>query len=191
MNTSVQQASPNQFFLTVDRVESINHIVVFLTGEVPFAEGFGGSIYFGWPVEGGVSWKILGFISNEKPSAIFKISKVKPNEVVQNPFGQEMMDSFTQLGSTTALIGVSVEPLSELVQQTPSADTQASTVESFAEFTQKMLENFFNYACSFAVNPTQAPLNPAESYIPASVLQQWYGNFQRRLQNNPNFWRAL
>ena len=187
----MQQASPNQFFLTIDQAESINHIVVFLTGEIPFAEGFGGSIYFGWPVEGGVSWKILGFISNEKPSAIFKISKVKPNEAVQNPFSQEMMGTFNQLGSTTALIGVSVELLSEIAQQTPSADTQASTVDSFTEFTQKMLENFFNYASSFAINPSLAPLNPAESYIPASVLQQWYATFQRRLQSNPTFWKAL
>lgn len=51
--------------------------MVFLTGQVPFTDGFGGSIYFGWPTdEGGVSWQLLGFITNEKPSAIFKIAKV-------------------------------------------------------------------------------------------------------------------
>lgn len=58
-------------------MQSINHIVVFLTGQVPFADGFGGSIYFGWPTdEGGISWQLLGFITNDKPSAIFKIAKV-------------------------------------------------------------------------------------------------------------------
>ena len=50
VNTNVQQASASEFYLTLDEVESINHVVVFLTGQVPFAEGFGGSIYFGWPV---------------------------------------------------------------------------------------------------------------------------------------------
>ena len=191
MSTNVQQAGPNQFLLTVDHVESINHVVVFLSGQVPFSEGFGGSIYIGWSVGSNVSWQLLGYISNEKPSAIFKISKVKPHEMNESPFGQEMMDSVSQMSSTTALIGISVEPLAQIVQQTPSADTQASTVDSFTEFSQKMLESFFNYASSFAVNPTLTPLNPSETYIPSSVLQQWYVNFQRRLQTNPNFWKTM
>ena len=191
VNTNVQQSGPNQFYLTLEQVESINHIVVFLTGQVPFSAGFGGSVFFGWPVGNDVSWQLLGFISNEKPSAIFKISKVKPHEAVQNPFSQEMMDTVSQLSSTTALIGISVESLDQIAQQVPSADTQASTVDSFTEFTQKMLENFFNYASSFAVAPTPATLNPTETYIPSSVLQQWYMNFQRRLQTNPNFWKSM
>ena len=69
--------------------------------------------------------------------------------------------------------------------------SKASTVDSFTEFTQKMLENIFNYASSFAVNPTLAPLDPSETYVPSKALQQWYANFQRRLQTNPNFWKTL
>lgn len=77
VNTNVQQAGVNEYFLSLEDVQSINHVVVFLTGQVPFADGFGGSIYFGWPTdEGGISWQLLGFITNDKPSAIFKIAKV-------------------------------------------------------------------------------------------------------------------
>ena len=213
VNTNVQQAGPDTFLLAVDGAESINHIVVFLTGQVPFSNGFGGSIYLGWPsttaVGGqaslnldGVSWQLLGFISNEKPSAIFKIAKVKPHEVVANPFGGSMaMDMSTATGNSlslaSALVGVSVEPLSEIAQKTPSADTAASTVDSFTEFSQKMLENFFNYAGSFAASPAQIAMQQqmgnqtSESYIPFSALQQWYLNFQRRLQSNPDFWKSL
>ena len=50
VNTNVQQAGASEFYLTLEEVESINHVVVFLTGQVPFSDGFGGSIYFGWPV---------------------------------------------------------------------------------------------------------------------------------------------
>ena len=50
VNTNVQQASASEFYLTLEEVETINHVVVFLTGQVPFSDGFGGSIYFGWPV---------------------------------------------------------------------------------------------------------------------------------------------
>ena len=192
VNTDVREAGPNQYYLTIEQVENINHVVVFLTGQVPFSDGFGGAIYFGLssPV-GGVAWKLLGFITNEKPSSIFKITNVKPAGVSQSPFGQAMMESLGQLSSTTALIGISVEPLSQLIQQTPSTNTQASTVDSLTEFSQKMLENFFNYASSFAVTPAQGTMSLADNYVPLGVVQQWYDNFLRKLQANPNFWKAL
>ena len=160
---------------------------------MPFSEGFGGTIYLGWPVAGGdISWQLLGFISNEKPSAIFKIAKVKPQNFGSGAtaFGLQGMDT-TDIAVSTALVGVVVETMETIAQQTPSANTDASTVDSMTEFSQKMLENFFNFASSFAVNPAQSPLNPAEGYIPARVLQQWYETFQRRLQTNPSFWKTL
>lgn len=32
--------------------------------------------------------------------------------------------------------------------------------------------------------------NPSESYIPFSTLHSWYVNFERRLVQNPNFWKS-
>ena len=53
--------------------ESVNHVVIFLTGAIPFPEGMGGAVYFSWPQPGGgQSWQLLGTISNTKPSAIFR-----------------------------------------------------------------------------------------------------------------------
>ena len=88
-----------------------------------------------------------------------------------------------------ALLGISVEPLAQIRQLTPAASTQASSQQTFVEFTQKMLENFSNYASSFAVDVTG--INPSQTYIPASVLNQWFTTFQRRLQMNPDFWKSL
>lgn len=190
VNTNFQQAAPNQFFFTLEHVEGIHHIVVFLTGQVPFAEGFGGSIYFGWSIGNEIAWQLLGFISNEKPSAIFKISKVRPTEVAISPFGGDTMETVGEVSAQNALLGISVEPLAMILQQTPADNTQPSTIEPFLEFTQKMLQNFVNYAGSFAVNPTLSPLSPNETYIPSSVLERWYANFQHKLQMNPNFWKT-
>lgn len=186
----------NTFILGLEHVDGINHVVVFLTGQVPFNQGFGGSIYFGWPSPeaSGISWQFLGYISNDKPSAIFKLAKVKPSEVTINPFSQELaynLASSLQLASTNAQIGILVEPLSEISHKTPSQDTEASKVENFMEFSQKMLENFLNYASSFAVSPGQSVMDPAASYVPVDVVQKWYTNFQRRLQTNPQFWKTL
>ena len=64
-----------------------------------------------------------------------------------------------------------------------------SSLPSMREFSQKMVENLFNYASSFAVDPRQSPLAPGETYIPSSTLRDWYNTFQRRLAANPNFWK--
>ena len=104
----------------------------------------------------------------------------------------ETMATFTQQQSqSTALVGVRVEPLEELVLKTPASGTQASSLPSMTEFSQKMVENLFNYASSFAVDPRQSPLAPGETYIPSSTLRDWYNTFQRRLAANPNFWKSL
>lgn len=183
----------NSFVLSLEDVDSINHVVIFLTGQLPFSEGFGGSVYFGWPSAetGGVAWQLLGYISNDKPSAIFKIAKIKASEqMASNPFSTQLMQSLAR-SSTNAQIGIIVEPLAEIAQKAVSPDTVASQVQSFTEFSQKMLENFFNYASSFAVSPGQSVMHPSATYIPTDVLQKWYTNFERRLQANPQFWRTL
>ena len=89
-----------------------------------------------------------------------------------------------------AQIGISVEPLAQLCQQTPAQGTNATGPESFVEFSQKMLQNFMNYASSFAINQSQMTPNPSETFVPLSTLQKWYTNFERRLQQNPNFWKS-
>lgn len=186
---------PNTFLLGLEQADTVHHVVVFLTGQVYFSEGHGGSIYIGWPspvtVEGGgVSWQLLGYISNQKPSAIFKLVKVKA-DMVLNPFSLDLMDTVTHHQPTHAQIGIMVEPLAEIVQKIPATNTEVSTVDSFTEFSQKMLENFFNYASSFSVIPSTDAMDPSGSYVPMRVLQHWYSNFQRRLQANPHFWKTF
>lgn len=43
MQTDFQQVGENQFLITVPDADNINHIVVFLTGTVPFPDGMGGA----------------------------------------------------------------------------------------------------------------------------------------------------
>ncbi|EZA59525.1 protein OPI10 homolog [Ooceraea biroi] len=183
--TDFQQVGENQFLFTVPEADNINHIVVFLTGTIPFPDGTGGSVYFSWPdANAPPNWQFLGYISNTKPSAIFKISKKRKNE-----FENGNVDIFG-VGkiSHVAQIGVSVEPLTVIGQQT--AAVTATTNNSFMEFVQKMMTSFVNYVSSFTVTQTQMTPNPTENFVPLSVLQNWYETFERRLQQNPNFWKS-
>lgn len=82
-------------------------------------------------------------------------------------------------------MGISVENLAD-IQFMDSGVTQkmAAQVDSFAEFSKKMLESFYNFATSFAVAGQNG-----EQFFPVRTLEQWFSNFERRLQQNPNFWK--
>lgn len=88
--------------------------------------------------------------------------------------------------SHIAQIGISIEPESSVIQQTPSATSDANT---YYVFGKKMLENFVNFASSYTVSQSQMIPNPSETYVPLSTLMNWFSNFQRRLEQNPNFWK--
>ncbi|XP_024882456.1 protein OPI10 homolog [Temnothorax curvispinosus] len=186
VQTDFQQVGENQFLITIPDADNINHIVVFLTGTVPFPDGMGGAVYFSWPDPNAPpNWQFLGYVSNSKPSAIFKISNLKKNHEFENSnlgiFGVGKISHFAQ-------IGVSVEPLAVIEQQV--ATVAATTTNSFVEFVQKMLTSFVNYVTSFTVTQGQMTPNPTENYVPLSTLQSWYETFERRLQQNPNFWKS-
>ncbi|XP_012270583.1 protein OPI10 homolog [Orussus abietinus] len=186
VQTDFQQVGETQFLITVPDADNINHIVLFLTGTIPFPDGTGGAVYFSWPDSSAPpNWQFLGYISNAKPSAIFKISTLKKNHEFENSnlgiFGIGKI-------SHVAQIGVSVEPLAVIEQQAVVVSTVAAS--SFLEFAQKMLTSFLNYVSSFSVTQAQMTPNPTENFIPLSTVQSWYETFERRLQQNPNFWKA-
>ncbi|XP_053658367.1 protein OPI10 homolog [Anopheles marshallii] len=187
VQTDFQQISESHFLITIPDADNVNHVVVFLTGTIPFPDGMAGGVYFSWPDPNAPpSWQLLGYISNTKPSAIFKISQLKKLDeitgqttMMNNVFGSNLPISHI------AQIGVSIEPESSLVQQTPSTTTSST----YYQFGQKILENFFNFVSSFSVTQSQMTPAPNETFVPLSTVQTWYTNFERRLQQNPNFWK--
>jgi hypothetical protein len=145
-------------------------------------------VYFAWPRPEGPVWTLLGQISNQKPSAIFKISSLKTADDIDD--NQIHFGDVSHQQSHLAQIGISVEPLEQLAQQVPITQATAPSLPAFVEFTAKMLESFFNYASSFAVTQSQMNPNPNETFVPLSTLKTWFENFQRRLQQNPYFWKS-
>lgn len=96
VQTDAQQIGPTQFVFNLTDVESIHHVVVFLTGVTPFPDGMGGGVYYCYPTPEGPKSQLLGFIANSKPSAIFKLAKVCAQEIclIKNNLGQRGFFNF-------------------------------------------------------------------------------------------------
>lgn len=182
-----QQVSERELVYTIPNCDSINHVVVFLTGSQPIPDGYAAGIYLQWP-KPTPAWYLLGHISNTKPSAIYKISKPK-DAVVSNMFAGRQMGAIDQ---NSAQIGISFESIIDAEQKTPSTlSADPSTVNSLVEFTQKMLSNVYNYCSSYAKKQVEMTPDLSETFIPMSAFQKWYETFQRRMTLDPNFWKAL
>uniref|UniRef100_A0AC11BQC7 Heat shock protein nuclear import factor hikeshi n=1 Tax=Ovis aries TaxID=9940 RepID=A0AC11BQC7_SHEEP len=130
VQTAAQQVAEDKFVFDLPDYENINHVVVFMLGTIPFPEGMGGSVYFSYPDSNGMPvWQLLGFVTNGKPSAIFKISGLKSGEGSQHPFGTMNIVRTPSV----AQIGISVELLDSLAQQTPVGNAAVSSVDSFTQ----------------------------------------------------------
>ncbi|XP_035306200.1 protein Hikeshi-like [Cricetulus griseus] len=71
---------------------------------------------------------------------------------------------------SVAQIDILEELLASLAQQTLVRSAAVSSVDSFMQFTQKMLDSFYNFASSLALSQAQMTPNPYEMIISANVV---------------------
>ncbi|KAF9345589.1 hypothetical protein BGX26_002969 [Mortierella sp. AD094] len=133
VQTNLQQVDVNKFTFQLDDAENINHIVVFLLGTIPFQPGFAATVHLLWPNK---TWHLLGMLSNEKASAIFRL-KAASNSRSHSPFanssGNDMsMDApnTSSAAPITATLGISIEPIDNVMYQIASLQSSSTTFTS-------------------------------------------------------------
>lgn len=164
-----------------------------------------GCIYFSLPDPNAPpTWHYLGYLTNQKPSAIYKLTNLTQSQTKQQSNNGLMQPGMLAFNYTqepvhhVAQIGISVEPLSTVTQMVPVVETTASKTKNFAEFMNKTVVNLYNYCSSFSrtasdimnSSPFQVSSNTTQ-YVPLATIQNWYENYTRRLSNDENFWRTL
>lgn len=169
-----------------------------------------GCIFFSLPdPNASPTWHYLGYLTNQKPSAIFKLNNLTQSKLITLNGGNTTLSTngiaFNYVQNYTLLvgqIGISIEPFSnEISQMAPAIETSASTANLFTEFINKTVGNLYNYCLSFSksaeelaitINPfQQQQAGHNNQYVPLKCIQTWYENYTRRLANDQNFWKTL
>jgi len=205
VQTNLQQVDASRFVLAVPDHQNIGHIVVFLT--TPLQSGYGATVHLGWPKESQFEWQYLGFITNDKPSAIFKISERRPAPAATASFssinGTSGMLTDADMGRGTATggglpaqVGISVEPLDVIMRQAELHQQQRQQQQAMASppgkgalvaapppsvsmvIARKLLTHFYNFVLSFANDGKDQAVK---------IMQAWHASVERKLAMDPEF----
>jgi len=185
VQTNLQQIDATKYVFVLPDAKNINHIVVFLTGAQLFPTDYGATVHFGWPgPDGTIGWQYLGYLSNDKPSAVFKVTAYKAAIALEE---STMVD-----GTISAHIGISIEPLATV--EATAAAASAANAQSLVKRTpltvvtvdpvtvaRRVAEHFYNYMTSFLNGPGNEAL--------LQLMKQWLESVQQKLRMDPDFWK--
>ncbi|CAO3599472.1 unnamed protein product [Absidia cylindrospora] len=196
VQTNIQQVDVDKYVFELENAQTINHLVVFLLGTIPFKPGLAATVHLLWPNK---DWQLLGGLSNEKPSAIFRIGGK----------GNIMMTHQAQ--PQTATVGISIEPMAIVEHQLSTLQSTTSLVKSVplgsqpsssvsmtqvGQMASHVIEHLYNYVTSFTVQ--DLPMDgitlgqiTERGYLPLPAFQKWYDNLSRKLANDPNYLSSI
>ncbi|KIM41441.1 hypothetical protein M413DRAFT_411155 [Hebeloma cylindrosporum] len=178
LQTNLTQVDESHAYFELANASTINHVCVFLVGNVPFPEGYGAAVHFFWPGKG---FQLLGLLSNEKPSAIFRLRGTFQGSVgslVQDKFSSFSTADVNMQQDVTAILGLSIEPLLQIQAQIlslpkPLTAPGMDLARDPTLLAERVVKHLFNYISSFIGG---GPVSP-DTTIPMSVIARWYDNF--------------
>ncbi|EPQ51980.1 DUF775-domain-containing protein [Gloeophyllum trabeum ATCC 11539] len=185
MQTNLQQIDETHAMFELPNAGSINHICVFLLGTVPFPDGYGASVHFYWPGKG---FQLLGMLSNEKPSAIFRLrgtfAPQSSTSQAHSAFSSGTstptigIDPSQVPADVTAVLGLAIEPLPSIMAQMATlpaalAKPQVSPLSDPTLLAERIVKHLFNYVSGFVGGTGITP----ESAVPMGVIARWYEAF--------------
>ncbi|KAK9702222.1 hypothetical protein K7432_011337 [Basidiobolus ranarum] len=165
VQTNLQQVDVNKYVFELVDAHNINHIIVFLLGTIPFEPGFAATVHFLWPNK---NWQMLGVLSNDKPSAVFRLQPGTENSTTPG---------------VTATLGISIEPIN-LVEQQYQAHLQSTSNNKPAASPIVIAERILNQVYNFVTSYVSGGSN---DMIPLKAFENWYQTTQRKVKADPSF----
>ncbi|KAL9709340.1 hypothetical protein Ac2012v2_007696 [Leucoagaricus gongylophorus] len=183
LQTNLQQVDETHALFELPQASTINHVCVFLLGTVPFPDGYAATVHFFWPGKG---FQLLGMLSNDKPSAIFRLrgafTSTPASSHTQNAFTTTAMPYSTE--DVTAILGLSIETIDQVQAQmltlnSTLAKSTPDLTKDPALLASRIVGHLFNYVSSFVdASGTMTP----NVMVPVSVINKWYDSFLNKIK---------
>jgi len=174
--TNLNQIDETHVTFLIPNAAAVGHIVVFLLGTIPFPPGYAATIHFEWPGKG---FQLLGMLSNEKPSAIFRLrgtwADSQSNSMV-------LASQIAPGADVVATLGISIEPVEAVQAQVAALPSATAAGQAQAASTnptilaERIVRHLFNHLSSFETNIG------SQTLVPLAVIQKWYDNLQAKLR---------
>ncbi|KAJ6591298.1 hypothetical protein DFH09DRAFT_1139224 [Mycena vulgaris] len=175
LQTNLQQVDETHAVFELPAANAINHVCVFLLGTVPFPDGYGCTVHFYWPGKG---FQLLGMLSNEKPSAIFRLrGTFTPRQDASATHSAFSASASAGPAQDTAILGLSIEPLAQIAPQLPSVVAKPEPLRDTTLLAERIVKHLFNYVSGFTggVGPDVA--------VPMTLIVKWYESFVGKVRN--------
>ncbi|KAF8895910.1 hypothetical protein CPB84DRAFT_1731688 [Gymnopilus junonius] len=179
LQTNLTQVDDTHAYFELPNASTINHLCVFLTD--PFPEGYGAAVHFFWPGKG---FQLLGMLSNEKPSAIFRLRGTYSGETfsaAQNRFSTFSTVQTPGQQDVTAILGLSIEPLAQIQAQLQSLPSSVVSGLDLSRDPTKLAERIVKHLFNFISGFTSGPLSP-DVAVPMGIIAKWYEMFLSKVR---------
>lgn len=178
--TDMATVGNNQFAFTFPASPHFSHVVVFMLPGNTLPPDVAAAVYMQLP--GDQTFRFLGAIANEKPSAIFKVTLPSQGAEGSLPESQPILTGNVN-------IGISVEPVPAVQVQLQQLQEQQQTSNgalvrrppSTKILAQRIIKNAFNFLASFAGG------QGGQEVVPLRSFEEWWKKFERRVENDPGF----
>jgi len=165
VNLDIRQADENKFLAEIPLPsEGSGEIVVFLLPDAPELPNDQGIVIY-WSIPPFEDWRLLGTLTNNNPSAVFRTDWPSDPEIQNVPFIQ---------------LGISIEDIDTVQNLTKAVVQEKWDRLAFAELVARDL---FTYIQSFS----QVTDRGEQLIIPTDALDKWINRFETRYKKDPNF----
>ena len=156
-----QPVSDSKAVAVLDFPTLVTEITFFLLPSSPVPPGYGAILYYSIDQ---VHWELIGAISPEKPSGIFRTGWPTKEELA---------------GCPAVFLGVSLEPMTVI----ENLEMTTSGFEDRFNFAHKIALDLFQYMASFSSSSSPAGMMA----VPTNIFDRWMERFERKYRLDPNF----
>lgn len=184
--------------LSSTKPKNYSHITLFILPNVTFPEQYVATIYFKLGVQ--EDFKLFGYLSNEKPSAIFKVKLTNSNPSSSNlgnnnqnlaygdslgeiDMDDENMDSTNTSSLSQLIIGISIEPREEGLQKLQDWKNELSQINKTNNQSLVVTRNGSNV---FTAGQLARRYPALTQELAGKIVQHAYNYLSGFLDNNGN-----